>query len=102
MVLGGVFIAVGGLSGPRGGGPESVVGCVYIPFALLYIVPAIFLWRYAGHSKAFSISRDSMNLENAIQAQKSFWKFTAVTAIVVMAIYAVIIVLAIAAAVLRP
>ncbi|HVT79768.1 MAG TPA: DUF5362 family protein [Phycisphaerae bacterium] len=102
MLLGAALLVVVGMAGAGRNEPPGLLGCMYVPFALLYIMPGIFLWRYASSAKAFSISRDEQNLEQAIQAQKSFWKFVAITALVVIGIYVLIIALAIAGAALRP
>jgi hypothetical protein len=96
MILAGAGIAFFGMLGQN---PQGLVGCVYMPFALLYFIPAVFLWRYASHSKAFSITRHEQSMDEALQAQKSFWKFTAITALVVIGLYILIIPIAIIASI---
>jgi hypothetical protein len=91
MLLAGAAMFPVGLAVRGGGGPPAFLGCIYIPFALLYIVPALFLWRYAAHAKAFAITRHEQSLEEALQAQKSFWKFVAITALVVIGLYILVI-----------
>jgi hypothetical protein len=92
MVLGGGVIFAVGMMG-RGGPGElpAFVGCIYIPFGLLYIVPGLFLWRYATYSKAYAIQRHESHLEGALQAQKSFWKFVAILALVMIGLYLLMI-----------
>jgi len=98
MILGG-FCMFGNLFIGRGGpaaNPEAFIGCAYVPLAILYIVPAIFLYRYAKHSKSFAVNGDERDFENAIAAQKSFWKFVAMTALVMVALYVVALIVFIA------
>jgi hypothetical protein len=99
MVLAGVAMMVIGLAANGGrGDPPAFLGCIYIPLAALYIMPAVFLWRYANHCKSFAAYRHEQELEEALQAQKSFWKFVAITALVVIGLYILIIPIAIVAA----
>jgi len=93
-----IFVAVA-TSSRRGDTPPVFLGCIYIPMAILYIIPAIFLWRYATNTKAFASLRQIQYLEAALQAQKSFWKFVAITALIMIGLYLLVIVLAIIVAV---
>jgi hypothetical protein len=102
LVAAALVLAVGLLVKRRGGDvPPMFLSCIYVPAALLYIAPAIFLWRFATHSKAFAITRHEQSLELALQAQKSFWKYVAITALIVIALYLLIIVVVIAIAILN-
>ena len=109
MFIGSAFMVLGGLimmiSGAAGVGPAAgvgaVIGVVYIVMALFYIIPAVFLWRYADRIALFVQERSTGALASALEAQKSFWKFVGILMLVVMAIYAVIIVFTILAFVLR-
>lgn len=99
-LLGGVAIMLAGVMSSRGGVPP-LLGLVYIAMAFLYIAPAIYLHRYAGRITDLLAQRREMDLQAALQAQKSFWKFCGVTTLVVIALYAVGIVIAMLIAVLR-
>ena len=99
MLLAAAAMVLLGMTVRGAGGPQAFIGCIYIPFALLYIVPAIFLWRYAAHAKAFCITRHEQSLEEALQAQKSFWKFVAITALVVIGLYILALLVALVAVV---
>lgn len=98
MVLGGFVIIVGGAAGAIGA--SAILGVVYIVMALCYIIPAVFLWKYADGIALFVRERSTGALASALESQKSFWKFVGIFMLVVMAIYAVIIVFVIAASVL--
>ncbi len=63
--------------------------------ALIYIVPAIYLWRYADRIALFIQERSTGTLASALEAQKSFWKFVGILMLVVVAMYAVGIIIAI-------
>jgi hypothetical protein len=87
MLLAGVIglVAVG-----VGGGrttPNTWAMLVYIPFALLYFFPALFLWRYASRIAELEALRGTHQLERALEAQKSFWKFVGVLTVVVLGLY---------------
>ncbi len=94
MLLLAAFMLFAGIAGSAIGNtaiPQGLLGvgmaCLYGLMSLLYIFPAIFLWRY-GRSIGRMLDSASVNeLEGALEAQKSFWKFTGVAAIVVMAFY---------------
>jgi len=77
------------------GGFGAVVGVVYIIMALFYIIPAVFLWRYADRIALFVREGSTGALASALEAQKSFWKFAGIVMLVVIAIYALIFVVAI-------
>jgi hypothetical protein len=78
-------------AGPSAEGPPGVLGLAYFVMSAFYIPPAIFLHRYAGAAKMFSRLRDDESLEKAVEAQKSFWKFVAVLALVIIGLYIVMI-----------
>ncbi|HVX86017.1 MAG TPA: GYF domain-containing protein [Phycisphaerae bacterium] len=67
--------------------------CVSFTVAVLYVIPAVFLSQYASNARRFGKLRESRALERALRAQKSFWKFMAIFAIVVVLIYVVLIAL---------
>ena len=77
IVLGGGFSTATGIGelGPAANVPVMVMGVIYIAMALLYIVPATYLWQYASRSQEFDLQRSASALTSALQAQKSFWKF---------------------------
>lgn len=92
LVLVGVFLMLGAgfLSSlgntSLGSLPMIMIGCLYLIIGFLYILPAIYLFRYAdGIQKA--LTRDVVTgLEYALKNQKSFWTFVGVLAMVVLII----------------
>lgn len=102
MVLAG--IAVGLLSLASGETGMLLIAVVYPISGLLYLVPCLFLSRYATFIGEYLVSGQQAQLEQALQAQKSFWKFVGIVTLVVMCIYlavfAVMIAVSIVAALL--
>jgi hypothetical protein len=90
MVLGAIGMLIATSAAPRGtlsAGTPAILSLVYFVLAFLYIPPGIFLWKYASHCKMFGITRDEHNLEQGLQAQKSFWKYAAIATLVCIGLY---------------
>jgi hypothetical protein len=68
----------------------SIQGILSFLFAALYIPPTIYLSRYAMHTSDFVQLREAPSLDHALTAQKSFWKFIAISSLVLTAIYLLI------------
>ncbi len=65
---------------------------------ILYVYPAIKLWKYGTFIGKLVISRSAADLESALDQQRALWKFAGILTIISLCIYAVVIVLAIAGA----
>lgn len=100
MLLAGVLmIGVGLLAAGTGGvekGAQAMLGAVYLPMAALYVYPGIKMWSYGSAIGRLVASRSMADLESALGQQKSFWKFGGIAAIVVIALYIVIFIGALA------
>ena len=83
---------------PQNGPPLMFTGIVDILAAVLYFVPALWLYRSASATKRFLDGGGAIELAKVLAYQKSFWKFLGVTAVVALVIGAV----GIAAAILVP
>jgi hypothetical protein len=98
MVLGGCLMGIMSFANVAGGPARegAVLGAfmavAYMGMAMLYIVPAIFLFRYGRYASAFGKMHDEKNMEDALQAQKSFWKFVTITVLVVISLYLLLLV----------
>jgi hypothetical protein len=68
------------------------LGVVYLPLAAIYVYPGIKLWGYASAISRLIATRSSGDLENALRQQKSFWKFSGISAIALMVLYVLIFV----------
>jgi len=87
-----------GKGGRPGGGPEPeflLIGLAYLAFGALYLIPAVYLNRFAGKAKAFAQLKDMQDLEAALGAQKSFWKFVSILVLVIIGLYLLLIPIAI-------
>jgi len=92
MASAGMFLAgaVGGTSKTEAY-PVAMVGAIYLPLAAVYIYPGIKLWSFASAISRLIVTRSASDLENALRHQKSFWKFSGISAIALMLLYVVII-----------
>jgi hypothetical protein len=107
MILAGVALVLMGLAGldsstsPFGsgsmpGGMAFLLGPIYVMMALLfYIVPGIFLFRYASAIKALKMTPSAPALEDALRNQKTFWRYLGIMAIVMLAIFVLAVMAAI-------
>ena len=99
MVVGGALL---GLLGVVSGRADFLLLVIIYPLCgLLYFIPCVFLHRYASRISDFLSSGQPGDLEDALEAQKSFWKFMGVLSLVVLCCYAVIFAIAIVVAALR-
>ncbi len=94
MLLGGISMMAMGAIAPAGSSPipMAALGAGYIPFALLYVYPALKLWGYSSAIGRLVASRSSIDLEAALAQQKSFWKFAGISTIVMIVLYGLFIV----------
>lgn len=99
MVIGGIGMLVLAVV-TRGDNGMFFVGPLYVVFAMLYIPPGIYLNRYASRINTLLQYGREDSLEQAMEAQKSFWRFAGVVAVVVIAVYILVIAGALAMAVL--
>ena len=80
MALAGLF---GGIASVANQDPTMAILLVVYPlFALLYLFPAIYLWRYANRIGEFMRDRSMGTLQAALDAQRAFWKFAGIMVIV--------------------
>lgn len=92
MILAGVIMMAGGAANMRGlgvlGGLGAVMGAVYLLMSLLYLIPAVLLWKYADGIAEHARQRTTRTLSYALEAQKSFWKFVGILTLIVLMLYA--------------
>jgi hypothetical protein len=96
MCIGALVFMGMGMTG-RGGNSRGlgILAFVYIGIGALMVIPPIYLTRYFSRIGALTRSGRAVDLENALEAQKSYWKFIGIFAIVVFAIYVLIGILAV-------
>lgn len=85
-----MVLVLGGGPGPRGGAveptPLALMGGVYIVAALIGVIPAVVLGRYAKRIGVLLKSRAELDLVAALDAQRSYWKMIGVFTIVMVAL----------------
>jgi hypothetical protein len=100
MLLASLLMMAGAAFSPSGSGVTAAVAVIYVPMAVLYIYPAVKLWKYGGAINRLVLNRDTSDLEGALEQQKSFWKFSGITALIFIILYIVIFVIAMAVGVM--
>lgn len=75
---------------------QGIAFLLYVIVGLIYLYPGIYLRRYARGIRDLVNLRASEHLEAAMAAQKDFWRLVGVLMAIILGLYAVIIVLAVA------
>ena len=96
MLVAGGTIAANAKAGAIPAGMMTGIAIIYALLSLIYIYPALKLWKYASHIGALLISGSMMDLESALSQQRSFWKFLGIMVIALFALYFVAIIAMIA------
>jgi hypothetical protein len=80
MILGGL---AAGVVGVATGNLQSVMLMIFYPvLGILYIVPSMYLLRYANRIRDFAAQGHISQLESALDAQRAFWKFVGILTII--------------------
>jgi hypothetical protein len=74
----------------------ALLAAIYLPLAAIYVYPGLKLWKYGSAIGRLLLSRSPTDLEQALAQQKSFWKYSGIAAIVMMVLYIVVIIGAVA------
>lgn len=98
MVIMGVFIIFAGNLFTKGASPGLTIfmGIFYVLFSIFYIIPSLYLFKFASALNRFLSDRKDAEMEAAISYQKSFWKFCGILCLIGMTLAIVGIVAAIA------
>ena len=70
----------------------TAFGAFYILFAILYVAPGVFLFRYADAIGMLRVRRSAQALEAAFRNQKSFWRYVGILTIIHIVLGAILIV----------
>jgi uncharacterized membrane protein len=87
-----------GLSAMGGG----MITTLYLSIAVLYFFPCLFLFRFAVRLKAALRDNDQVRLTSSLKSQKTLFKYVGIMTIIVLAIYAVALVVVVIAAAFAP
>lgn len=97
LVAGGTIAASAKASGGAlPAGMMTGISIVYALFAGIYIYPALKLWKYASNIGTLLISSSMVDLEAALNQQRSFWKFLGIMVIALFVLYFVIVIAVVA------
>ncbi len=92
----GIFSTLGAAksfpTGPLGGAQFIIFAAFYGVLAFVYIYPALKLWKYANRIGSLAASRSVIDLDAALNEQRSFWKFLGVMTIIMLSLYLVAII----------
>jgi hypothetical protein len=69
---------------------------MYLVLAGVYVMPATKLWNYGSRIDDLLHSRSNADLEAALDAQRGFWSFVGVAFLVMIALYVLFFVGAVA------
>lgn len=83
-VLFGVGLGVAGLVAQQPG--MAVLVVIYPLMGVLYLIPAVYVHRFANRARAFAASGQLHDLESALDSQRSFWKFLGILTLVGVAV----------------
>ncbi len=110
MVLAGIaLIAISAVGGATGGAFEEmgsemggmigmiIMGGFYIVLALIYIYPALKLCKFSSRCSQLISQPNETTLVGALNEMRAFWKFVGIWMIIFMALYPIIMIVAIGA-----
>jgi hypothetical protein len=91
MILGGLCsgIALARLAGPGG----VIMMILYVGLGVVYLMPAVFLFRYGSRIGDYLRNRSETSLNAALNSQMSFWRLVGIMTIVMILLYIGLIVL---------
>lgn len=78
-----------------------MVGAIYAVVGLLYVALGIYLWRYATSIQRVLAHGQTNDLDDALAAQRSFWRLAGIIIVVVIIIYIAVFALMFFAAIFR-
>lgn len=78
-----------------------VAGLILLVFAVVYFFPAFFLLRFASRVKQGLMNTDQTTFENSIASLKNMFTYMGILVIVMLSLYGIVILAAIASAASR-
>jgi hypothetical protein len=100
--MGVMSLTMGGAGGADAAAPFGSSGAMlgmavmYLVLAGVYVMPATKLWNYGSRIDDLLHSRSNADLEAALDAQRGFWSFVGVAFLVMIALYVLFFVGAVA------
>ena len=94
-IMGGLMAAANPAAANVYSGASGIfISVFYIALALVYMIPQYYRFKFANEAKLAINSDDDDLLESALGNQKSYYKFMGIFTIIFIALYAVLIVVA--------
>lgn len=92
MLLGALAMIAGSAVFAKGGGAMGAaamigIGVLYALIGILYVYPALKLWKYGSRIGALLVTASEIDLEAALGEQRAFWKFAGMMVIITFVIY---------------
>ena len=100
LLLAGLGLLLFGGFKQMGGAEMGFISILYILFAVIYVFPSLYLYRYGASIKAMQQGYGVHALAEALGHQKSFWRLVGILSLIVVVIYAIGLLFVIAGAVL--
>ncbi|MEQ8786686.1 MAG: hypothetical protein RIC55_10325 [Pirellulaceae bacterium] len=70
--------------------PLLIVLLVYSPLCIALAIPSLLLWRFARRIARFLRRPDNQQLETALKAQRTFWRWSGLLVLALIGIYLVL------------
>jgi hypothetical protein len=70
-------------------GVSTLLALVYLIIGVVYIAPAMHLWRYAATIQTSLRDRETRTVVRALEHQQKFWHFVGMITLLVFALYAI-------------
>lgn len=105
MILGSAFMGAAmtqtdaGAAGGLAGAPLFLFSIIYLVMGVIYLIPSIKLWKYGSHILSLMHSQSTLDLEAALDAQRSFWKFVGIMVCIMIGLYIIGMIVAVVASV---
>jgi len=100
LVVAGLVLGAAGSLSDYMGVAGGFLSLLYLAIAVLYLFPALYLFRYAKAIDGLVASSSLPSLEDALEQQRKFWRFVGILAIVMIGLYVLIMIGALLAAVI--
>ena len=93
------FLAAGAgiifaLLGSSRGGDAAELAILIAVYLLMFMIPSVLLWKYANRISDFLHGRTPGEFSAALVAQRSYWRYLGILAVIIIAIYGMVFLVA--------
>ena len=86
MITSGAMVGMSSRDAAGLAGLPVVMGITYIVLSIIYLFPALKLWKYGSAIVRLMSTGSTADLEAALDQQRGFWKFVGILMIIMIAI----------------